>query len=65
MQQGSGKDDLEVYLHFAHGDEGPESWYTSEKLPKLRSLKTKYDPHGLFSYYNPVQSAGNSTARYT
>lgn len=61
MQQGSGKHDLGVYVNFAHGDEGPASWYTAGKLPRLRSLKKRYDPRGLFSFYNPVQ--GNSTAR--
>jgi hypothetical protein len=54
LQQGSGKDDLEVYVHFAHGDEGSAAWYTESKLFQLQALKAKYDPHSLFSFYNPV-----------
>ncbi|KAK8051166.1 FAD binding domain protein [Apiospora rasikravindrae] len=60
LQRGSGKDQLDVYVHFAHGDEGPASWYTAERLPKLVSLKEKYDPTGMFSWYNPVILANPS-----
>lgn len=54
LQRGSGKDDLEVYVHFANGDEGQKAWYTESKLSKLQKLKAKYDPDSLFSFYNPV-----------
>ncbi|KAK7957011.1 FAD-binding domain-containing protein [Apiospora aurea] len=57
LQGGSGKDQLDVYVHFAHGDEGPGSWYTKERLPKLLKLKEAYDPTGMFSWYNPIISA--------
>jgi hypothetical protein len=43
-----------VYTHFAHGDEGPESWYTAEKLPYLRELKRRFDSDGVFGFYNPI-----------
>ncbi len=54
LQQGSGRDELEVSVHFAHGDEEPESWYSSVNLPILKKLKDVYDLTGLFSWYNPV-----------
>ena len=50
----SGFKDLAVYVNYAHGDEGPEAWYGKRKLPKLRKLKAKWDPEGLFSWFNPV-----------
>ncbi|KAK0701960.1 hypothetical protein B0T26DRAFT_865985 [Lasiosphaeria miniovina] len=55
MRPGSGRTDLEVYVHFGHGDEGPAAWYSAAKLPRLNALKAVYDPKNLFSYYNPVQ----------
>lgn len=45
----------EVYVHYARGDEAPEQMYGARKLPKLRMLKAKYDPNGLFNFYNSVQ----------
>ncbi|KAI4154349.1 MAG: hypothetical protein LQ340_001728 [Diploschistes diacapsis] len=45
---------LQVYVHFAQGNEDPENWYTAAKLPRLRELKARYDPGGLFRFYNPV-----------
>ncbi|PQE24169.1 6-hydroxy-D-nicotine oxidase protein [Rutstroemia sp. NJR-2017a BVV2] len=64
MQKGSGKKDLEVYVHFAHGDESQTGWYTNGKLARLQALKAKYDPHSLFSYYNPVASNTSSYITY-
>ncbi|CAI6338016.1 unnamed protein product [Periconia digitata] len=43
-----------VYTHFAHGDEGPEAWYSPENLPHLRELKKRFDRDGLFRFYNPI-----------
>lgn len=54
LQNGSGKADLEVYVHFARGDEVPSSWYTAAKLPGLLALKKTYDPSNYFSWYNPL-----------
>jgi len=62
LQQGSGKPDLQTYVLFSHGDEGPEAWYTSDKLPRLKQLKRKYDPKNLFSWYNPVPNKGHRGA---
>lgn len=53
-QLGSGKRQLETYVHFGHGDEGATTWYTARKLPILKALKLLYDPFNLFSNYNPV-----------
>jgi fumiquinazoline A oxidase len=44
----------EVYLNYAHGDEGPEVWYSLEKLPQLSDLKSTWDPQQLFSFNYPV-----------
>lgn len=48
----SGSTTKDVFVNFAHGDEGPESWYTERKLGRLRALKKVYDPHGVFTHYN-------------
>ncbi|KAL2810523.1 hypothetical protein BJX63DRAFT_422986 [Aspergillus granulosus] len=50
----SGFKHLTLYNNFAHGDEGPEVWYTPRKLPRLVELKRKWDPNEVFSYYNPI-----------
>lgn len=49
----SGFDDLELYVTYAHGDEGPQAWYR-EKLEQLVQLKKRWDPKELFRYMNPV-----------
>ncbi|KAL9623488.1 MAG: hypothetical protein Q9160_002168 [Pyrenula sp. 1 TL-2023] len=54
LQQGSGRDKLHTYVNLANGDEGPEAWYGEEKLGRLRALKRRYDPEGLFGFYNDV-----------
>ena len=56
LRIGSGREGLHVYTNLAHGDEGEVVWYTEEKLPRLKELKSRYDPHSLFSYYNPIAS---------
>ncbi|KAI0003489.1 FAD binding domain-containing protein [Xylariaceae sp. FL0662B] len=54
--QHSGYNIESVYMNYAHGDEKLEALYGYEpwRLERLRSLKKRYDPHGLFSHYNPV-----------
>ena len=59
LQLGSGRPDLETYVHFGHGDEGPKSWYSAAKLPRLAALKRVYDPRNLFRWYNPVPTIGH------
>jgi hypothetical protein len=54
FQKTSGFDDLEVYVNFAHGDEGPAVWYAPRKLENLTRLKRHWDPDQLFSYSNPI-----------
>lgn len=56
LQRGSGRDDLKVYVHFAHGDESPATMYSAPNVPVLTALKAVYDPSDLFSWYNPVSS---------
>ncbi|KAL7624848.1 hypothetical protein AAE478_004062 [Parahypoxylon ruwenzoriense] len=48
-----------TYVNYAWGDEPIESVYGYEpwRLEKLRSLKSQYDPHGRFNYYNPITPA--------
>ncbi|KAL2130835.1 hypothetical protein VTI74DRAFT_5878 [Chaetomium olivicolor] len=60
VQRGSGKPNLETYVHFGYGDEGADAWYTKAKLPRLLALKRAYDPDNLFSWYNPVTSVGSA-----
>ncbi|KAH8672906.1 hypothetical protein BGZ60DRAFT_373699 [Tricladium varicosporioides] len=56
LQEGSGRDHLHVYVHFAHGDESPTAVYSAAKVAGLQRLKHVYDPSGLFSWYNPVRA---------
>lgn len=51
----SGFADLELYTTYAHGDEGPEVWYR-DSLPRLRSLKQKWDLENRFRFFNPIVS---------
>lgn len=44
-----------VYVNYAHGDEGPIAWYSAEKLPALLELKERWDPRGLFGFYNGLR----------
>lgn len=52
----SGDEDIRAYINYAYGDEtmpqiyGSESW----RLDRLRDLKSKYDPKGRFSFYEPI-----------
>ena len=50
----SGFEALTTYSNYAHGDEGPEAWYSARKLPRLSALKRKWDPDELFSWNYPV-----------
>ncbi|KAM0246496.1 hypothetical protein ACHAQJ_010178 [Trichoderma viride] len=44
-----------TYLNYAVGNEPLESIYGYDgQLPKLRALKTKYDPQNKFRWYNPI-----------
>ncbi|KAL8371158.1 hypothetical protein RB595_001146 [Gaeumannomyces hyphopodioides] len=45
------------YVNYANGDESLQSMYGYEpwRLQRLRALKRQYDPHGRFSYYNPIR----------
>ncbi|KAJ4287778.1 hypothetical protein N0V90_012482 [Kalmusia sp. IMI 367209] len=49
----SGFSDLEIYSTYGHGDEGPEVWYR-DSLPRLKTIKQKYDPQNRFRFYNPI-----------
>ena len=50
----SGYPELTVYINYAHGDETLEQRYGSEKLPRLASLKKKWDPDNVFAYNNAL-----------
>ncbi|KAI8959395.1 FAD-binding domain-containing protein [Daldinia sp. FL1419] len=50
----SGYNDLSVYVSYAHGDETVEQIYGVEKLPRLVSLKKKWDPENIFGYNNSL-----------
>lgn len=56
LHQASGRSDVRAYVNYAYGDEGPKEWYGSEswRQSRLQSLKQKYDPKGMFSFYAPV-----------
>ncbi|KAI0876619.1 hypothetical protein GGS24DRAFT_216948 [Hypoxylon argillaceum] len=52
----SGNPDRQTYVNYARGNEGPRAWYTDKKLGRLRTLKKKWDPQGLFSFTNGVNT---------
>jgi hypothetical protein len=53
LGQGGENPDLQTYVNYAHGDEGPEAWY-AQSLPRLRELKGIWDPNEVFSFFNPI-----------
>jgi hypothetical protein len=56
LYEGTGRSELHTYVNYAFGDETTQEWYGSEqwRQDRLRSLKSKYDPTGAFSFYAPV-----------
>ncbi|RYP12603.1 hypothetical protein DL765_007234 [Monosporascus sp. GIB2] len=60
ITQHSGFPEQHVYVNYAHGDELLQSMYGYEpwRLERLRNLKAKYDPRGLFNHFNSVLGAG-------
>jgi hypothetical protein len=54
FQKTSGFKDPATHVNFAHGDEGPEVWYSPRKLANLTRLKKLWDPKEQFSWFNPV-----------
>jgi hypothetical protein len=42
------------YINFAHGDETPEAIYGSS-LPRLKQIKKKYDPTGVFNQWFTIK----------
>ncbi|KAL2256015.1 hypothetical protein VTK26DRAFT_2346 [Humicola hyalothermophila] len=52
--EGGGNPNLEVYVNYAHGNEGVNSWYTPRKLGRLRRLKNRWDPQNLFAFTNGI-----------
>jgi fumiquinazoline A oxidase len=54
FQAASGFPNLQVYINYDHGDEGPEVWYGEQNLPRLVALKREWDPYNLFGAGNPV-----------
>ncbi|KAE9377284.1 FAD-binding domain-containing protein [Stipitochalara longipes BDJ] len=44
-----------VYSNFANGDEEPAALYGGEeRMERLRALKRRWDPRGVFGWYNPI-----------
>ena len=52
MMTACGNPEGNVFPNYARGIEKPEQVYGKAKLPRLRILKKKYDPKGLFNHYN-------------
>jgi hypothetical protein len=50
----SGYGDLSVYVNYARGDETLPQIYGETQLPRLVSLKRKWDPTGVFVYNNAI-----------
>lgn len=54
LQSTSGFAEPGVYVNYGHGDEPPETLYSTKKLPRLRALKEVWDPDGLFNFYHSI-----------
>ncbi|KAI2612799.1 FAD-binding domain-containing protein [Hypoxylon fragiforme] len=56
VHQGTGNEELHVYVNYAFGNESPQNWYGNEqwRQHRLKALKKKYDPKGRFSFFAPV-----------
>ncbi|CAK7226376.1 hypothetical protein SBRCBS47491_006211 [Sporothrix bragantina] len=48
---------LHSYVNYAYGDETQDSWYgeAAWRQARLKTLKSKYDPKGVFSFYAPIK----------
>ncbi len=55
LQDASGFSSPHIYLNYDFGDEGPAAKYGPSNLPRLRSLKSRWDPRGLFGTPNPLR----------
>ncbi|KEY66061.1 hypothetical protein S7711_09426 [Stachybotrys chartarum IBT 7711] len=53
IAENSGYDQLTSYMNFAHGDESVEQIF-GPNLPRLISLKKKWDPENLFGYHYAI-----------
>ncbi|CAH0052241.1 unnamed protein product [Clonostachys solani] len=51
---GSNNPGLETYVNYAHGDEGQHAWYTKGNMERLSTLKKRWDPKGLFNFFNGI-----------
>jgi len=54
LYETDGSNTKDVFVNFAHGDEGAKSWYSERKLKKLEILKQIYDPERVFTNFNPI-----------
>lgn len=56
IREETGSSELHTYVNYAYGTEGPKSWYGYEKSrqARLKALKKKHDPKGVFSFYAPL-----------
>lgn len=50
----SGLEETRAYFNYAHGDEGPETWYGAGNLERLVKLKQQWDPTGAFGKAYPL-----------
>ena len=50
----SGFERPQLYVSYGHGDEDLEMLYSAENLPRLRSLKAKWDPKNVYRYTYPI-----------
>lgn len=49
-----GFDEPVTYVSYARGDESQEALYGRRKLERLRALKKRWDPKGVFSFNAPI-----------
>ncbi|KAI1424339.1 putative FAD-dependent oxygenase [Xylaria sp. FL1777] len=56
LYQSSGSKELHSYVNYAYGNEKPVNWYGYDgwRQSRLKGLKKKYDPNGLFSFFGPI-----------
>ncbi|KAK5989605.1 FAD-linked oxidoreductase chyH [Cladobotryum mycophilum] len=57
LHKATGRKTLRAYVNYSYGDETTQELYGDGQnhQDRLRALKRKYDPHGRFSFYAPIE----------
>ncbi|ROV97135.1 hypothetical protein VMCG_07469 [Cytospora schulzeri] len=57
FQASAGFNPPQLYVNYGHGDENNTVLYSERKLPKLRQLKSVWDPDNVFRFHHDLMGA--------